>query len=504
MKRILLSIGKPKNKQALLPFIKQVPLEKFDIYATDKTSKFLTKHKIRNTLIYKVSESSHKPNLADFLIRGDFDLIINISTKDTHKIADTEYTNAQYIRRKAVENNITLVTDVEVAGLYLKSLGKDLKLTNPRNSHIIPPSNPFTAYYNPLYYIEKSYDFNYEFGPFFCGVYPPKQKQQKKKLFLGFEVNSLFGVPAGPLINSTWVETYAKLGFDILTYKTVRTVSKACHQPPNVVFIDPQRDYNYDFDKPAYSNGDKVVPYNQISITNSFGVPSKEPDVWQEDIRRLLLKLKKGQLLILSVMGTVEKGMTEDDLVNDFVNCALMGKDTGVKAIEINLSCPNLGTGAICNDLETSKKIIKGVNQAIGETPLLVKISFLNDSKYLEKFVVETNEYVDCYVAINTIPKKVLTPDGKQTLKGKKRLISGTCGAVIKQAGLEVVTNLNKIRAKRKLNYKIIGIGGVMTPNDYFSYLDAGADAVQSATGAMWNPYLAYQIRNADQQPSVK
>lgn len=35
-----------------------------------------------------------------------------------------------------------------------------------------------------------------------------------------------------------------------------------------------------------------------------------------------------------------------------------------------------------------------------------------------------------------------------------------------------------------------------MTPEDYCKYLDNGADAVQSATGAMWNPYLAYQIKN--------
>ena len=30
---------------------------------------------------------------------------------------------------------------------------------------------------------------------------------------------------------------------------------------------------------------------------------------------------------------------------------------------------------------------------------------------------------------------------------------------------------------------------------DYFEYKDAGADSVMSATGAMWNPLLAQEIK---------
>ena len=53
------------------------------------------------------------------------------------------------------------------------------------------------------------------------------------------------------------------------------------------------------------------------------------------------------------------------------------------------------------------------------------------------------------------------------------------------------------LREKLHENYAIIGVGGVMTPKDYFEYRKAGADLVQSATGAMWNPYLAHQILKA-------
>jgi len=495
-KNILLSIGKRKNKKILLASIEKIPLDKFNLFATENTSKFLTKNKVDNKLLYKVSQSNLKPNLASYLVRNSFDLIINIPTYSKRKLKDIEYTDGQYIRKKAVENSTTLITDVEVATLYLDSLARDFQITKAKEKREAPKANPFTAYYKPLYDVNKSYDFNYEFGPIFYGPFPPDGGKQKKK-FLGFEVNSLFGVPAGPLLNSNWVKTYADLGFDILTYKTVRTINKACHRPPNIVFIDPRRDYDYGSDKPAYSTKKRTVPYNKISITNSFGVPSKEPDVWREDIKKLLPQLKKGQLLILSVMGTIEDGMTEEEYVADFIKCALLGKEAGVKVIEVNLSCPNLSSGAIFNNISLSKKIIKGVKKAIKPTPLLAKIGYFEDLGALKKFVLGTNRFIDAYVAINTVSKKVLQLNGKQTLPGKTRVISGTCGSLIKKAGLRTVKNLNKIRKKEKLKYKIIGVGGVMNTKGYFGYLEVDADAVQSATGAMWNPYLAYQIKQA-------
>ena len=67
-------------------------------------------------------------------------------------------------------------------------------------------------------------------------------------------------------------------------------------------------------------------------------------------------------------------------------------------------------------------------------------------------------------------------------------------GASIKWAGLEMVTKLNKIREQNNYSYEILGIGGVMTTDDYFEYKKAGADTVQSATGAMWNANLAHDI----------
>ena len=40
-------------------------------------------------------------------------------------------------------------------------------------------------------------------------------------------------------------------------------------------------------------------------------------------------------------------------------------------------------------------------------------------------------------------------------------------------------------------------MGGVIRPEDYKAYREAGANAVMSATGAMWNARLAQDIKAA-------
>ena len=103
---------------------------------------------------------------------------------------------------------------------------------------------------------------------------------------------------------------------------------------------------------------------------------------------------------------------------------------------------------------------------------------------------------VNGFSAINTIPAPVYNPDGMQALPGGEwRLKSGICGTPIKWAGLDMVKRLKQLREEFNTKFKIVGVGGVMSPSDYHEYRSAGADIVMSATGAMWNPYLAEEIK---------
>ncbi len=122
-KHILLSIGKIENKKFLLPFIKQLAqTQKFIFYATKGTHQFLKKHGLRTLYVYKISEKKKKKGLGidDLLKKRVFDLIINIPSRKN--LSDKEKSDGKFIRQKAIEKNIPLITDCEVAKIAIRHL----------------------------------------------------------------------------------------------------------------------------------------------------------------------------------------------------------------------------------------------------------------------------------------------------------------------------------------------------------------------------------------------
>jgi dihydroorotate dehydrogenase len=165
--------------------------------------------------------------------------------------------------------------------------------------------------------------------------------------------------------------------------------------------------------------------------------------------------------------------------------------------LEINLSCPNIGNeGLVCYNLDVTEQIAKGVRAKIGNTPLILKVGYYKDDESMERLAEITDAYADGVSGINTLQAEVRDADGEQALPGSPaRLRSGVCGAGIKWAGIDFVKRMHAIRSARGFNFSLEGVGGVTIPADYGEYRDAGADVVMSATGAMWNPYLAKEVK---------
>src|SRR5262249_17140732 len=76
------------------------------------------------------------------------------------------------------------------------------------------------------------------------------------------------------------------------------------------------------------------------------------------------------------------------------------------------------------------------------------------------------------------------------------RMRAGVSGIAIRKYGLQFVRDLAAIRNQYKLTFDIIGIGGVMNANDINAYQRAGANAVQTATAAFFNPALPQQVKH--------
>ncbi len=349
------------------------------------------------------------------------------------------------------------------------------------------------AFYDPSI----SYEDNYEKGPPIDSQnLTPKQRiTSKHYTFLGYPINLPFGIPAGPLLNSKYLRAAFEWGFDVSTYKTVRKDIFPCHPFPNVLYVDAPEELHPDRTPKLVAKKTTNKSQEDFSITNSFGVPSKNPDFWQKDVQKALTFVSKGQLMIVSFMGTVKPNQTQDEFIDDFAQAGRLSNETGAKALEANLSCPNIGNeGLVCYNLEVTERVCKAIRKNIGNTPLILKVGYYKNESDIEKLAEIAEKYAQAIAAINTLQVEIVDKKGHQALPGKNRLRSGVCGASIKWAGMEMVKKLKAIKDKHNYKFEIVGIGGVMTPNDYFEYREAGADLVQSATGAMWNPHLAFEI----------
>ena len=350
-----------------------------------------------------------------------------------------------------------------------------------------------TPFYDPT----KSYEENYDKGPFgaFADGKVYAQQGEPKADFLGHKVYAPFGIPAGPLLNSRFCKAAFEKGFDICVYKTVRSDIFPCHPFPNVLAIHPEGDLTFEeLKKPLIADATYTEP---LSITNSFGVPSKAAPVWQEDAKKAVAAAGKGQALVLSFMGTVRPNQTEQEFIDDYILAARLSFETGAEVLETNLSCPNIGNeGLVCYNLDITEKIVKGIRAVIGNRKLILKVGYYQDDKDLGRLGEIANEYADSVSGINTLQAEIRDTKGEQALPGSPaRLRSGVCGAGIKWAGLDFVRRLATIKERRGFTFSIEGVGGVLTPEDYKAYRNAGADSVMSATGAMWNPLLAQEIK---------
>lgn len=355
----------------------------------------------------------------------------------------------------------------------------------------------------PFFDPNKTYAENWEQGPFndFAdGVVLPTAEPAYE--YLGYKISYPLGIAAGPLLNGKFVRAALEKGFDVPVYKTVRTREKSCNEWPNVLPVVVEGDLTLSqAAKGLTVKSDYTEP---LAITNSFGNPSYPVDVWQKDVRDLMefAKTRQGQIVCGMIEGTRwEPTASEQDFIDDWVRGARLMKDAGVHAIEANFSCPNEGDRVkrlLCYDAEMGAKIATAIKKEIGDLPLVVKISYFENESELRDVVQQLGNVVQGLSAINTIPAPVYKQDGTQALPGGEwRLKSGICGYPIKWAGIDMVKRLKKLREEFGMKYDIVGVGGVTVPKDFKDYREAGADVVMTATGAMWNGYLAKEIRAA-------
>jgi dihydroorotate dehydrogenase len=339
------------------------------------------------------------------------------------------------------------------------------------------------------YDIAASYRDNFEQGPRLSP--PPSVPYPAQEEFLGERVNSRLGIAAGLLPNAKWISGYAARGWDLLTYKTVRSKARECYPPPNWVFVDADAG-----DGPVHATQDLPEDPSQISSAVCFGMPSMDPSFWREDIARAKESLAEGQQLIVSVVASPESGWSAAQVADDYAQCAAWAAEAGADVVEANYSCPNVcsAEGQVYMDVELADSVTKAVRSAIEQTRLLLKVGVFPDADLQRSFLRAVAGVADGITLVNGISREVLHRDGRPVF-GEDYVRAGVLGRIIHEPCVAAVREAKAAIDAEGFNLALAAVGGVSSLADYKDFIDAGADAVLCGSSPMYLPDLAAEIK---------
>ena len=307
--------------------------------------------------------------------------------------------------------------------------------------------------------------------------------------FFGHSLSAPIGVAAGPLLNGAWCLHYASLGFDLLTYKTVRTQSRECYAMPNLVPVNARK-------MTGRERYVQACDEMEESWAVSFGMPSSSPSVWRRDVEWTRERLSPNQVLSVSVVGSQQAGWSLKDLADDYATCAKWAVESGANVVEANFSCPNVSTcdGQLFQNPEDSNLVAEVIRCAIGSVPLVIKIGHVPETHRAVQLVEALDGVVDGLSMTNSLAAQVMNESGAAFFNGEFR---GICGDAIRDASIAQVARFRAVTKQIGSNMKLIGVGGVSAAEHVQDYLAAGADSCHLATAVMMNPNLGHELSQA-------
>ncbi len=159
----------------------------------------------------------------------------------------------------------------------------------------------------------------------------------------------------------------------------------------------------------------------------------------------------------------------------------------GIAAYELNVSCPNvhmggMSFGADAGSLESLVKLAKSV----AKRPLIVKLS-PNVTSIVKMAKVCADAGADALSLVNTFLG--MSIDAETRRPRLSNTTGGLSGPAIKPIALRMV-----FEAARAVPIPVIGMGGIVTPEDAVEFLLAGATAVQIGTASYADPRAVERI----------
>jgi dihydroorotate dehydrogenase (NAD+) catalytic subunit len=188
-----------------------------------------------------------------------------------------------------------------------------------------------------------------------------------------------------------------------------------------------------------------------------------------------------GTAIVVSIAGRSHQEFVE--------LAARLDGQTGIAALELNISCPNVSGGVdFGTDAGMCERVVAGVRGACA-LPVVAKLTpNVTDITAIAKAAAEGG--ADAISLINTCLGLAVDWRRRRPLLGN--VLGGLSGPAIKPIALRAV-----YQVARAVKTPVIGIGGIATLSDVMEFLVTGATAVQLGTVNYYRPRASIEILDA-------
>ncbi len=267
--------------------------------------------------------------------------------------------------------------------------------------------------------------------------------------FAGMVLKNRLGTAAGLDKNGDYIDSLGELGFGFLEVGTITPLPQDGNAKPRI-----------------FRN------YKENSIINRLGFNNKGVDHLLKNLKR---RKYKG---ILGVNIGANKNSSGDQRINDYLIC-LEKVYRYANYITINISSPNTPNLRDLHTEDNLTNLINAVDNLVVDLkiniPIFIKISPDENNESIDSIIkLVDSSLITGIIATNTTINKsnILNNDFKMIdggLSGEKLMHEST-------------KKLSYIKSKSE-GMPLIGVGGVLSKEDFETKIKAGADLIQTYTG---------------------
>lgn len=229
--------------------------------------------------------------------------------------------------------------------------------------------------------------------------------------------------------------------------------------------------------EPRQGNDYPRMAETPSGMLNAVGLQNKGVDYFIEHIYPRLRQYDSE--CIVNVSGAK---------IDDYVEvCRRLKERTGIRAVEINISCPNVKQGGMAFGTTCSgaASVTKAVREAFDGT-VIVKLS-PNVTDIAEIARAVEAEGADAVSLINTLMGMAV--DVERMRPCLSTVTGGLSGPAVRPVAVRMVWQVAKV-----VEIPVIGLGGIMNGRDALEFILAGASAIEVGTANFIDPAVTVKI----------